>query len=122
MSHETIIFSALKGFVSNRCYPDTFPQEPAIPVWPAIRYTQIGGTIDEDVCGSGTAETDNSEFQIDIVAATATARATLRDQVRTAMLGLSIPNALTLAPIHEFDAETKTYRCIMRFVIYGSSL
>lgn len=122
MSHESIIFDALKGLVSNRVYPDTFPQPPATPVWPAIRYSMIGGQVFEDVCGTGFAETDSPEFQIDIVAATATARATIRDQVRTAMMGLSVPATLTLPPIHEYDAETKTYRAIMRYTLHGSSL
>lgn len=122
MSHESIIFAKLKGLVSNRCFPDSFPQEPEKPVWPAIRYTQVGGDIEEDVCGSGDAETDSSLFQIDIVTHTATSRATLKEQVRAAMKTLEIPNALTQAPIHTFDVETKTYRCIMLYTVYGSSL
>jgi hypothetical protein len=122
MSHEQLIFDALKGLVSNRVYPDTFPQPPAVPVWPSIRYTLIGGVIFEDSCGSGIEETDNSEFQIDIVAATATQRATLRDQVRTALNGLSVPASLNLAPLHEYDAETKTYRAILRVTVHGSSV
>lgn len=122
MGHEQLIFDALKGLVSNRCYPDTMPQPPATPVWPAIRFTQVGGQIDLDVCGSGDSETDSAEFQIDIVAATATARTALREQVRSAMKTLSVANALNQSPIHVYDQETKTYRAIMRYTIFGSTV
>jgi hypothetical protein len=122
MSHEILIFNALKSLVSNRVYPDTFPQEPSLPVWPSIRYAQIGGQIFDDACGSGLSDTDSTEFQIDIVAITATQRATLRDQVRTALNGLSVPASLNLAPLHEYDAETKTYRAILRVTVHGSSV
>lgn len=122
MSHEVLIFNALKDLVDNRVYPDTFPQSPITPVWPAIRYSMIGGVIFEDACGSGSEETDSSEFQIDIVAINATQRATLRDQARTALNGLSVPTSLNIAPLQEYDAETKTYRAILRVTVHGSSV
>lgn len=122
MSHEAMIFTALKGLVANRVYPDTFPQAPDKPVWPSIRYTALGGVVDMDACGSGTAQTDSSEWQVDIVSNTATERATLRDQARAAIEAMPVASALNAAPLHLYDPETKTYRAILRLTCYGSTL
>lgn len=120
MNTEQLIFDTLKGLVSNRCYPDTYPQAPATPVWPAIRFTKTGGNIDLDSCGSGLSDTDDETFQVDVVAATATSRTALREQIRTAMQAL--PCALSQSPIHTYDVETKTYRAILIYTFFGSSV
>ena len=121
MSLKTDIQNALKGFVGNRCYPDTFPQSPATPVWPAIRHQVFGGDISADICGSGTETTDDVSVQIDVVSDTGIERDAIAEQVRTRFMTFVPPAVLQSRPRDEFDSETKTYRCSMDYVFYGSS-
>lgn len=125
MSLKSDLFDALGPLVSNgsvhRCYPDVFPQPPAVPVWPAIRYSVISGEVFPDICGSGADQTDDVLVQIDAVAPTGTARDALRLSIRNAMSTFQPPATLQGVPREEYDAETKTYRASMDYVIYGSS-
>jgi hypothetical protein len=119
---ESMIFTAFKGVVGNRVYPDTFVQpNGTIATWPAIRYSIIGGTIDQDIAGAGTEQTDDTTFQLDLVARTTSEREALRQQVRAAAQGLNPPMILRAPPTQEYDPETKTYRATLEFTIYGSS-
>lgn len=122
MIHDAIIFAALGPLVSSRCYPVMIPQEEGTPpVWPAIRYTPAGGGIELDACGSGSAETDDQRVQIDCIAETYKAAGALCELARAAMQGLPVPCAADGAATYEFDDETKTFRAIQDFTIYGSS-
>lgn len=108
MSHEATLFVALGGLVANRCYPHSFPQSPALPTWPAIRYTIVGGVVYK--ANEGNTGTDDVRVQVDIVAASYDQAAALSTQVRTALEALDYPAVLNTAPAYSFDPETKTHR------------
>lgn len=121
MSLEADLVTALGPLVGGRIYPDAFPLSP-LPDWPALRYTLIGGVVDDGNCGSGDdGSTDDVSMQIDVVATTSTARSTLRNQVRAALAGMSPMGVLSAAPQHLFDAETRTFRAMLDVTFYCST-
>jgi hypothetical protein len=77
---EEDVFNALKGLVSNRCYPLLMPQNPS---YPSIIYTRISSTPENTLNGGATI--DLVRFQIDSYAETYSAARTLAASVRTAM-------------------------------------
>lgn len=96
-------------------------EEDKPPVWPAIRYTPVGGTITLDACGGGTAATYDQRVQVDCIAENYKACGALCELARAAMEGLAVPCAADGPPIYEWDSETRTFRSIQDFTIYGSS-
>lgn len=120
MTVETDLYTALKSLVGNRMSPDTFPQPPAVPTWPAIRYTIVDAVPVIDLCTDGDSVTDQIRVQLDLVAETKTAAINLREAVRTAMHSFSPPARLELRS-GEYDAETKTFREILQYSIHGST-
>lgn len=128
MTIDSQIFDALKVIPELALsggkfaiYPDAFPQPPANPVWPAVRYTIAGGTIYEDLCGDGDEETDDVRVQIDLVTQKPPDRRLLWSAVRAAMKNLATPAVLQAPPVFTYDAETKTYRAMADWMIQGSS-
>lgn len=115
-----VVFTALRGLVSDRCYPVIFPQPPAIPPWPAIRYQLISIEPIPDICGTDTGETDTTRVQIDYVAKTHGAAATLRDAARAALM-LVDPPCVRDGGFETYDAETKTYRASDDYLFHPSS-
>jgi len=120
MSLEADLFSALKSLVGNRMSPDTFPQPPAVPVWPAIRYTFVSNVPFVDLLGDGDDETSEPHVQLDVVATSFSAVRSLRLQVMAAMRTFA-PPAILQNTTSEYDSETKTYREIMEYSFFGSS-
>lgn len=117
------IVNKLKTLVSNRVYRNTFPQAPAAPVWPSIRYTFISTTPNVDVCGDGGQETADYRVQIDVVDLESkgpTAFSSLGDSVRTAMRDL-LPIYVWDGESEEYDVETKTNRLSLDYFVYLSS-
>lgn len=117
---SAVVFTALKNLVSNRVYPNTFPQAPAVQTWPAIRYVIISEQPIPDVCGTDDGSTDDTRVQVDAVALTYGAAVALRDQIITAMQGLA-PPAVRESGFEEYDSETKTHRCVIDFLFCASS-
>lgn len=114
MSLKADLYTLLAPLVGNRCYPLTFVQpNGSLPVWPAIRYTVVGGDPTQDICGSGDADGDTTRVQIDLVAATNAELSTLLASVRTALRDATV-FAATLAgsPEEVWDIDTKTHRAI----------
>jgi hypothetical protein len=118
MSVESDLFDTISGLVSGRAYPNTLPQTEGLPVYPAIRYINIGTEIDPDICGDGNA--DNVRFQLDIIDNTYSGALMIRDLVRTAMMAHTAPAVLEDSA-SDFDADTKAHRIRMDYVIYLSS-
>jgi Protein of unknown function (DUF3168) len=118
-AYFTEIFTALGPLVSNRVYPLTFPQDPDVPVWPAIRYTPTGGAMQFTSCGD--ANDPDVTIQIDVVAATFAALLPLVGSVKTAFNTFSIPAVLENSPGFDYDAETKTHRAVMIYTLAGST-
>lgn len=120
MSVERVIFQALRSLVADRVYEDTIPQLKQ-PVWPAMRWSVIGGAIANDLCGSGAAQTDDVLVQLDIVSINAAERRGLVAAARIALLSLSVPCLLQGGPRQEYDAEMKVYRASIDFTLFYSS-
>lgn len=118
---EGVVFTALRGLVMDRCYPSTFPQEPELPVWPAIRYSIISSDNEESVCGTDDVSTDDTRVQVDIVAKTHGAAVALRDLVITNMMGLDPPAARQPGGFQTYDSDTKTHRVVLEYVFQASS-
>ncbi len=121
MSIEADLFTTLKTLVANRVYPETFIQpNGALPVWPAIRYGLVSIVPAIAICGDGGDETADTRVQIDVVDKTFIATRSLRSQVLQAMLNFD-PPAIVQNSFSEYDAETKTFRASIDYVIYRST-
>jgi hypothetical protein len=119
VSLESDIFDALKGLVSNRCYPEIFPQG-KLPVWPAIRYSFVSVVPAAAICGDGGDETADTAVQIDCVAETFAECRELRADVMAAMV-LFDPPAMMENSFGSYDAETKTFRTTLDYTVYRST-
>lgn len=120
MSVEADLFSTLGPLVANRCYPLAFPLTPPNPQWPAIRYTLVSTVPMIALCGDSGDEAPDTRVQLDLVAATYTAVRVLRQSAMAAMVGFS-PPAILENSVDEWDAETKTFRVTLEYVIYASA-
>ncbi len=121
MSIEADLFTTLKTLVENRVYPETFIQpNGALPIWPAIRYGLVSIVPATAICGDGGDETADTRVQLDVVDKTFIATRSLRTQVMQAMLNFD-PPAIVQNSFSEYDAETKTFRASIDYVIYKST-
>lgn len=115
-----LIFETLRDLVDNRCYPNTFPQPPERPVWPAIRYT-IAVDANVDLCRNDNVdETDEYTAQIDVVAQSYGAAKALRNQVVDALAMLE-PPAVREFERETYDTDTKTHRVILEYSFHQST-
>lgn len=120
MSLESEIYDALAPLVSNRVHANTFPQEPKIPVAPAIRFVFISADQIEDICGTDGGRTANTRTQIDVIAKGFDQARALRQQVIDALEAIETPTRLT-GGFDDFDADLKLHRCVLDFISYPSS-
>lgn len=111
------IFTALRGLVGSRVYPDTFPQDYA---WPAIRYSIVSAVPTTTVCGSGDDETTDFRIQIDVVAKTDTQRDELRRAIQAAMRDVQ-PPATDAGWQNLYDSETRAYRASLDYLMHPST-
>jgi hypothetical protein len=116
--------------LSGRIYEGTFPQPPAVPVWPAARFTFVGNTPYAALCGDSDIDADDVRVQIDLVVDAAGGTAalhTLRRAVIAAMSAMVVQSGESPLPstrdtdLYEYDAETKTHRFILDFLLFSSS-
>lgn len=117
------VVAKLGPIVGSRVHRLVFPQPPALPVWPAIRYSFVSVTVSPDICGDGGEETADYRLQIDVVSAEASgasAFSSLCASVRAAMATL-LPTYVWDSEFEDFDAETKTYRLSADYLVYLSS-
>ena len=121
MSVSTVIYTALQGLVSTRCYPNEFPQrDGSLPTWPAIRYTIVSEFAPPSQCGTNDESTDDTSVQIDVVAKDYAAMRTLKGQVITALQSTDPPCARDGGQ-ELWDAETKTHRAVLFYTFQASS-
>lgn len=122
MAIEQTLFTTLGPLVSNRVKPDTFTQTNGQPLpWPAIRYSFISHFAHVDQCGDGGDATADQRVQLDIVHNTFKELRALRLEVMAAMATF-YPPAVIDGSSHGYDAETKTYRATLDYLIYPSSV
>lgn len=122
---DDLVRATCKDIFGGRFFPTTFMQKDGgLPQFPAGRFTIVGGVTYEDVCGTGPDDsTDDTRVQIDVAASTKAERKTLTAQVIAAMDGLTDPPCSRLGPpIEDYDEPTRTYRAILEFMFYPSSL
>lgn len=115
--------AALNPLVSGRVYRLIFPQPPAQPVWPAIRYTFVSVDPESTWCGDGGEQTANYRLQLDIVDLESkgfTSFNSLCDAVKSAIQS-SLPNYFWESQQEDFDKETKTLRMVLEYTIHLSS-
>lgn len=112
--------TALGGLVGSRVYPNKFPQPPAAPVWPAIRYTVISREPDQTIDGTDDGESDDIRVQLDIVAIDYATAKSLRDQAWAALSALSTP-CVRIGENELADVETKTQRFILDIQFHPST-
>ncbi len=117
--------------LGSRIYEGTFPQPAGVPPsYPAARFTFVGNTPYPALCGDSDIDADDVRVQIDICVADAAGTAalhTLRRAVIAAMANMVLQSGETPLPstrdtdLYEFDAETKTHRQILDFLLFPSS-
>lgn len=120
MSLEESIYSTLRSLVGNRVAPIEFPQPPARPTWPAIRYSFISTIPVQDICGDGDDATAEPHVQLDIVAEDFDSARALRLQVMAAMQSFTPPARLENS-FSTKDFDTKTFREILEYSFHGST-
>jgi hypothetical protein len=120
---ETAIVEAIGPLVDGRAYPNTFPQDPALPIWPAIRYTIVTAEPVEDLSGGdgdGVVETANVRVQFDLVAEDYFSVRALRSGFKNAMANFD-PPAVWASEFNTYDTETKSHRVVIDYAFYPSS-
>lgn len=115
------IFAALRALVSDRVYPNEFPQGNPLPVWPAIRYAIITGDPSPTLCGSADEDEDDVVVFIDVVAETYPAMRALKAQVIAALQSTDPPCSRQAGGQESPDGETKTQRVTMTYRFQQSS-
>lgn len=120
MIQSEALHAALSSLVAGRVWPVMFPQSP-LPIWPAIRYTPVGGTVYPDACGGGDGAADDVRVQIDAVAETYVAARDLNQQIRAALMAFTPPAVPEGPPLFDYEPELKVHRAIQDFTLYPSS-
>jgi len=121
LSVPQAIFAALRGLVSDRVYPNEFPQGDPLPAWPAIRYTIVINDPSPTLCGTGDEDTDDVIVFVDVVATTYPAMRALKAQVITALQSTDPPCARESGGQETPDGETRTQRATMTYRFQQSS-
>lgn len=117
MTIEAEIYSALKGLVGNRCFPDLAPLS---TVRPYITYVQIGGeaisyldnTVPDGKIG---------RFQINVWGDTRASVSALMLQVEAAMIQATAFQARPLsAPSSDYDHDMQVYGAMQDFSVFST--
>ncbi|WP_287740058.1 DUF3168 domain-containing protein [Diaphorobacter sp.] len=118
------IVQAVGPLVGGRCYARTFLQpDGALPPWPAARFVFASLTTAPSICGDGGDDAADYRVQIDLADAYGKGEAAflaLRAQLLAAMQALGATFVLD-GQRDEFDAETKTLRCSLDYLVYQSN-
>jgi len=113
MTVEADIFTALKGLVSNRVYPDTAPMSAPLPY---IVYQQIGGEPLNFL--AGVPDKRNGRFQIEVWATSRSAASTLIRQVEDAMRAAPLLADTLGGALSTWETETNLYGSMQDFSIW----
>ena len=117
MTIEADIFTALKGLVGNRCFPDFAPLSTARPY---ITYVQIGGealNYIDDTLPNG----KQGRFQLNVWGDTRASVSALMLQVEAAMIQATAFQARPLsAPSSAYDHDSLVYGSMQDFNIFSA--
>jgi hypothetical protein len=122
VSSGSIIVDRLEDLVGGRVYANTFPQEPDLPTWPAIRFTVISEIPFPDQCGSEDTATDDVHVQIDAVSESYDDLLALKALIIAAMALGDVPALRESGGFETFDSETKTHRTILEYTLQPSTI
>lgn len=102
MTIEASIFSALRGLVEDRVYPDVAPE---LAVRPYITYQQVGGTA-VNFLAQSVPNKKNSRVQVNVWADTRAQAAQIAGQVEDALRMMSALQTTVLgAPVATYEAD-----------------
>ena len=117
MTIEADIFTALKGLVGNRCFPDFAPLSTARPY---ITYVQIGGealNYIDDTLPNG----KQGRFQLNVWGDTRASVSALMLQVEAAMIQATAFQARPLsAPSSAYDHDSLVYGSMQDFNVFSA--
>lgn len=102
MSIESLLFSALKGLVGNRCYPDVAPDKTQRPY---ITYQQVGGQAINFVDGSDPGKR-NARMQVNVWADSRAQASALAQQVESALRASALQTTVLGAAVATYEPET----------------
>lgn len=114
MTVEADIFSALKGLVANRVYPDVAPTGAARPY---VTYQQVGGEA-INLLEAGAAAKRNGRFQVNCWADTRATVANLSRQVEEALATSALKAFVLAAPVAVYEEYGPLYGTRQDFSIY----
>lgn len=118
MESITIFYQAISQLCNGRVYPDHIPVQNSAGnagQWPAIRYIQVGGQVDNTNCYSEY----RPRIQVDIYANSVAERAQVVQQVQQALAdeALDIECVPHRAPMHAYDIEREKYQAILDYTL-----
>ena len=117
MTVEADIFTALKGLVGNRCFPDFAPLS---TVRPYITYVQIGGealSYIEDTLPNG----KYGRFQVNVWADTRASASSVMLLVEAALIQAAAFQARPLsAPSSTYDHDSIVYGSMQDFNVFSA--
>jgi len=117
MTVEADIFDALKGLVSNRCFPDFAPLG---TVRPFITYEQAGGEALSFIDGT-LPDKKHGRFEIGVYADSRAACALIALQVEAAMAASTAFQSTAInAPISDYTSEVKIYSSTQNFSVFST--
>lgn len=117
MSFEADFYAAIKGFVSNRVYPDIAPLG---AVEPYITWQGVGGKSLRFLDNTA-ADRRNTRLQVNVWAQTRTQANLIVHQIEDALCASSLFQATPLGePVSDYDSETKSYGAMQDFSIHAS--
>lgn len=117
MSIEATIYAALRGLVSDRCYPDVAPDVVARPY---VTYQQVGGDA-INYTDQAQPGIENGRFQINVWGDSRSQVSTLARQIEAALrANLSLQTTVVGARIAAYDPETKLRGTLQQFSVWGA--
>lgn len=118
MEPTIALYNALKSLCGGRVYSDHVPPENKgddKSKWPAIRFIQIGGSVEGTNCEYGF----NPRIQIDIYARDETERLEITEEIEDKLVEMKdfevVPNS---APIHSFDFDRSKFQAVLDYTFY----
>jgi hypothetical protein len=117
MTIEADIFTALKGLVSNRCFPDFAPLG---TVRPFITFEQTGGEA-LSFLDNSLPDKKHGRFEIGVYADTRASCAAIALQVEAAMAAATAFQSTAIhAPISDYASDVKIYSSTQNFSVFST--
>lgn len=117
MTVEADIYTAIKGLVSNRCFPDFAPLG---TVRPFITFEQAGGEALSFLDGS-LPDKKHGRFEIGVYADSRASCAAIALQVESAMAAATAFQSSAIhAPISDYAPEVKIYSSTQNFSVFST--